>query len=42
MDKIKSEASFDEDLNKWNLPELLLIRTKLPNPSEKGPYTKTS
>jgi len=36
MDKIKSEASFDEDLNKWNLPELLLIRTKLPNTSEKG------
>lgn len=32
IDRIKSESVWDEDLQKWRLPNLIVTRTKLPPP----------
>lgn len=40
IDKIKSDSSWDEDLQKWRLPELTIVRTTLPPPS--GAFTISS
>lgn len=40
IDKIKSESVWDEDLQKWRLPELTISRTTLPPPS--GAFTISS
>lgn len=36
LDRIKKDASFDEDEDKWTLPDLVVMRTKLPSPTDKG------
>ena len=33
IDRIKSECVWDEDIEKWRLPDLIVTRTKLPPPS---------
>lgn len=32
IDKIRSESSWDEDADKWNIPELVITKTTLPTP----------
>ena len=36
IDRIKSECVWDEDVEKWRLPDLIVTRTKLPPPSSSG------
>jgi len=31
-DQIKAEATWNDELEKWNLPEFIVARTKLPPP----------
>lgn len=33
LDRIKAECVWDEDIEKWRLPDLIVTRTKLPPPS---------
>ncbi|XP_025017743.1 osmotic avoidance abnormal protein 3-like isoform X1 [Tetranychus urticae] len=42
IDKVKSESIWDEDLQKWRLPELLVTRTKLPPPPGSTPLIGSS
>ncbi len=37
IDRIKSESIWDEDLQKWRLPDLVVARTKLPPPGGMHP-----
>jgi kinesin family protein 3/17 len=37
IDRIKSECVWDEDIEKWRLPDLIVTRTKLPPPSSSYP-----
>jgi len=41
LDRIKKDASFDEDEDKWTLPDLVVMRTKLPSPTDKAIHSNS-